>query len=223
METPKSKRFFLFTLICCAASMLWLGCSVSYERRSAKKPLSALELAMKNVRRYDIYGGGSCSMTIVSPTQAFTAAHCMPAPEALIISPTEMINVFPPMWTADAGKISLKPLFVSHDVDGAVIGGKFTEDSYPEVDTNGGEVYAVEEAWLCGYPMFSNELRCTKAKRVENSRFAAHFQASVIPGQSGGAVFSLEGKLIGIIQYMTQEGLAGVGSVSGLQSGVGRK
>lgn len=214
-----NNRLFLFILLCCTAS--FIGCSVS---TASKEPYgnAALEQAKLNVRRYNINGNSSCSGTIVSKNLFITAAHCIPSSEDLEVAPGVDIISLPPTLELAVGNTRMLPDFVMHYTDGAVLTGDFNEAFYPEVDNTAGLVYEVDEAILCGYPMFSSELRCTKAKRVSNSRFAALYQASVIPGQSGGAVFSLDGKLIGIIQYMTDEGLAGVGSVTGLLSGVGR-
>lgn len=205
---PKASRLFLFTLICCTALF---SC--------AQQDPPALAAAKKNVRRFWIAGRqGSCTLTIVSPKRALTAAHCIPDPTVIQISENITITFAAPLETA-GDAIQLTAVFVSHYTDTAVLEGNFSASYYPPVDDNEGLVYSVDEAVLCGYPMFNKVMRCTRVKRVKNAGFSALFETTVIPGQSGGAVFSLDGKLIGIIQYMTSDGLAGVGSVTGVQSG----
>lgn len=176
-----------------------------------------LAMAKQSVVRVSILGTGTCSATVVSKSEAVTAGHCIPSTQNLFAFMLQG-GAGLPMFVVGKG-ISVTPRGLSPQVDAAVIVGDFSQvPAALDVDHNTGEIFRVEEAVLCGYPFFNDELRCTRAKRVGNKGFAAAFDAVAIPGQSGGAVFSLEGKLIGIVFGVDKDGLTYAASTTGVLS-----
>lgn len=177
-----------------------------------------LEQAMQNVVRIKD-PTGHCSGTIVGPHTLITAAHCVPRPSQkdmlmamfLGIAPEE-----PQVAVEKTGEVVVLEYTAPATIDAAVFVGNLERPTYPVVDVLEGEVYTADQAMLCGYPLRSSVLRCTPAKRLQNAGFKALFEATILHGESGGAVFNMHGKLIGIIQGMTPEGYAYVGSTAGV-------
>lgn len=172
--------------------------------------------AKSAVVRLSLMGSNSCSATIISDRYAITAAHCIP-PLAEMYG--YLLSVGKPPIFVVGTKIAAAPVVNNERLDVALIEGDFASlNRGVEVDRFKGEVYEVKEALLCGYALFTDVLRCTKAKRIGNSFFSAKFDTVGIPGQSGGAVLSLDGKLIGVIQGVDEDGLTHVGSTTGVLS-----
>ena len=108
---------------------------------------------------------------------------------------------------------------VAHEqpyTDSAILRGNYPFASELKVDLTEARVFKVDEAILCGFPGESLELYCVTAKRVSNRAFNALFDATVLPGMSGGGVFDSDGTLIGRVLAMTQDGQAVVGSTTGV-------
>ena len=153
---------------------------------------------------------GSCSLTVISTNRAITAAHCLP------IVPTPLgIMELPDVMHLEDGRV-LKIETIDIRLDRAMVSGDFSGFIPAEVDFDSAEMFKVEAAIVCGYPGRSKELRCTLAKRVRNEAFEACFDVTLLPGQSGGGVFSLDGKLIGINQRVTEDGISCVNTPTGM-------
>lgn len=183
-------------------------------------PADVYQKIKKNSVRLKLPNGGSCSATVVSNAIAVTAAHCLPEKEEPVSIADILNNV------ADVPQYMLlgrnnQVAVISHaygQLDTAVIKGNFTGYGNITVDILNGDLYTVKEAILCGYPAFNEELRCVRARRVSNSHFDALFDTVGIPGQSGGGVFDMEGRLIGVLRGVTEEGYTAVGPTTGTMS-----
>lgn len=174
-----------------------------------------LELAKKSVVRISILGSSTCSATIINDKQALTAAHCIPSNEEFFMY---LISTQKPPMYLVASKLETFPLISNERLDAAIIQGNFASLHKADVDLYSAEIFKVDKAVLCGYPLFSNTLRCDVANRVGNSFFTAKFDIPGLPGQSGGAVFSMDGRLIGIIQSVDDNGHTRAGSTTGVLS-----
>jgi V8-like Glu-specific endopeptidase len=177
--------------------------------------IAAIEAAKRAVVRVSILGGGTCTATVVSPTHAITAAHCIPSMESFM---SYLLQGKPPIFFV--GSMALVyPQSVFGKVDAATLKGNFSGlAKATNVDNTLGRVFHVEKAVLCGYPLYSSTLRCEVARRVSNIGFYAKFDTVSIPGQSGGAVFALDGQLIGTISAVDQYGHTIVSSTTGVLS-----
>ena len=181
-----------------------------------KAKAKQMDSAKSSVVRISMMGSNSCSATIISDKYAITAAHCIP-PLAEMFS--YMLSVGKPPMFLVGSNIAVSPVMTNERLDVAVVEGNFAALNHSiRVDRFKGEVYEVREAVLCGYALFTDTLRCTKAKHVGNSFFSAKFDTVGIPGQSGGAVFTLDGRLIGVIQGGDEDGHTHVGSTTGVLS-----
>jgi hypothetical protein len=196
--------------------LLLCGALLSYLPAEGDKAKKALDLAISQVVRMES-PMGSCSGTIINETVLITAAHCVPPTQ--IETPFGFVNVsLPPMQLVRDGTVLAPGFVVPGYVDGATMHGDFSGFSTLPVDDVNGDVFVVDRAVICGYPLFSNKLRCTEARHVGNTVFHSLFDSPGIPGMSGGAVFSLDGKLIGIISAGTEAGYTEVVSTAGMLS-----
>lgn len=194
------KAPFLFTLICCIALN---GCVMK------PKPLPSIV----NSQIY-FYGDGQrmCSATVIDESHAITAAHCLP----LIRTPFGIMLMEQAVMTLEDGSVLEVDSFDVR-LDRAILRGHFSDYEAAPVDFARGEVFKADQVWLCGYPGQSKELRCDFVKRVRNEGFQACFDVTLLPGQSGGGVFSPDGVLIGINQRVTEDGLSCVNSPTGMK------
>lgn len=193
-----------------------IGIAIGVEQTRETKKNHVYELAKKTVVRISILGSGTCSATVVSDKYAFTAAHCLPAPPAFF---SYLLGAGQhPMYLVEK-RIAIVPAAQENRMDAGVLFGNFvTLPQASLVDHTKAKVFEVEKAVLCGYPLYSSVLRCNVARRIGSSQFAAVFDTTALPGMSGGAVFSLDGELIGIIHSVNDEGQTRVSSTTGVLS-----
>lgn len=188
---------FFFSLVCCSALT---GCG---------DELSST--AQVSQQYYNGNGQKWCSMTVINETQAITAAHCLP----IIVTPFGIVEVSGYTLHMDDGRV-LEIESYDLRLDRAVLKGDFKGAKTIRVDLTMGSVFKVYHAFLCGYPGKSTVLRCEFVTRARNEGFQACFNNTLLPGQSGGGVFSLDGTLIGVVQRVTEDGLSCVNSTTGM-------
>lgn len=201
------------------AGQLVVEAIMNVEEAQQKKTSDAMNLAaaLKNVIRYDVLAGGSCSATVITKSLAVTAAHCIPpAPVFMMFAFTQPV---PPLRVSKT-QAPLMPVLVDTYTDRALLSGDFSTFNPIAVDHLDGRVFTEKEVVVCGFPGENHQLRCSSAKYKGRYIFGAVLENTIIPGQSGGAVFALDGTLVGITQGMTvnvgEMSLNYVGSTVGL-------
>lgn len=217
------ERILMVAMVTTTAAFGVLACKSAqlvFERpeEDYEVPPAIMELAKANVVQITIMGEGSCSGTVVDKRLLVTAAHCVPDVDPNAVAVDQKGNLIYPLILTVLGT-PLIPLKLFR-IDAAVLGAPLDSFSEIRVDNSDGDVFRVKEAVLCGYPLDSSKIRCAKAKHKTNSVFASLFDHVPIPGQSGGAVFSMDGKLIGIIHSATPDGATAVASTAGILESV---
>lgn len=195
---------------------LFLALLVGYISAAEIFENNLLERAQYNVVKLAVFNGqGNCTGVVVDEGRLLTAEHCiMPEPfRSACILPVCYLA----MIKAGLGaRVPLRLIQTIPTMDLAVLGGDFRGYHPISIDYVKGEIFNTEEAILCGYPLGSSHLRCEQSKGLGKSFFSREFEGTVLPGQSGGAVFTHAGRLIGIIHSVGSEGQTNAASTTGV-------
>ncbi len=177
------------------------------------------KVAEQSMIKYDVLGNTGCSATVVAPTVAITAAHCIPHP--IQVMQLVMAGLFDPLATPvlSYNKKPLQVLFLNAYQDQAVLVGDFSDKVRALVDDYDGRLYSEQEVVICGFPGNNRKLRCIDSKKLpDNAGFMSKHDSTRIPGESGGAVFAKDGTLIGIIYGVDEQGKSLANTTTGLLS-----